>query len=114
MSDSMFQLCFEQFKRIYDAVKHEAEFRICFDDHDNEYMIIKYENKVSFQRCGVSNGSGELIFDSLDSLYIERTIDNICLNADWTKITSIIMDDFFDLCDKSDFVQLCEEYQIIE
>ena len=56
---------------------------------DNEYMIIGYKDKCSFQRCGVRDGSGEYFYTSLDELYSSITIDGILLARDWDKITSI-------------------------
>ena len=92
----------EQFKELYNKLEGEPEFRIYFSNHSDEYMVIKYDAKVSFQRCGVSDGSGEIYFDSLDCLFIANTIDDICLERDWESVTDIILDDWYHLSDKND------------
>ena len=61
----------------------------------NEYMIIKYNNHVSFQRCGVHNGSGEYDYPSLQELYQTITVDGICLYDRWNMIETIIADSTF-------------------
>lgn len=107
MTNDILNFTSEQFKELYNKLEGEPEFRIYFSNHSNEYMIIKYSAKVSFQRCGVSNGSGEIYFDSLDSLFAANTIDDICLERDWGSITDIIADDWYHLSDKNDLSKLC-------
>ncbi len=80
---------YESFKKIYEAMPYEPEFCINFEDKNAEYMIIKYEDGPTFQRCGAKDGSGEVKFNSLDDLYNAVTIDNILLKRDWGKITSL-------------------------
>ena len=75
----------------------EPEFEICFFDHANTYMIIKYDDHVSFQRCGVSDGSGEFDYSSLSELYQTTTVDGICLKDEWDYIQTIIADSMYDL-----------------
>lgn len=77
---------YESFKKIYDAMPGEPEFCIEFEDKNEEYMIIKYDDGPTFQRCGGKDeGSGEVKFESLDDLYKTVTIDNILLSRDWGK-----------------------------
>ena len=52
-------LSFEEFTSIYDAAQGEPEFEIYFMNQAKTYMIIKYGDHVSFQRCGANDGSGE-------------------------------------------------------
>lgn len=110
MSNNLFALTFEQFKIIYEAIEGEPEFSIYFGNRDEEYMIIKYAERVSFQRCGVYNGSGEIFFDTLDSLFISNTIDEICLKEDWKNITDIIVNYTYQLSIKDDLIDLCADY----
>jgi len=79
-------LSYTEFKAIYDELDGEPEFLVCFDDRDDEYMIIKYEDGPTFQRCGVKTGSGEIKFKTLDELYDASTVDNISFKNDWNKI----------------------------
>ncbi len=108
-----FDLSFEQFKAIYNAVGGEPEFEICFSNKSSEYMIIKYKNEVSFQRCGIENGSGEVFFDSLDELFSATTIDNICLKEQWTNIEYIVMETMYNLFDRNDYITVCRTYRAL-
>lgn len=110
MSNNLFDLTFEQFKIIYEAIEGEPEFSVYFSNRDEEYMIIKYDERVSFQRCGVQNGSGEIFFDTLDSLCISKTIDDICLKEDWKNISDIIVNYRYQLSNKDDLIDLCADY----
>ncbi|MBR5089962.1 MAG: hypothetical protein IK093_11100 [Ruminiclostridium sp.] len=106
MSDNTFDLSPEKFRELYNIIEGEPEFEVYFSDHSDEYMIIKYADRVSFQRCGASNGSGEIYFDTLDTLFAADTIDSIRLDRDWGNITDIIVDAMFNLSDKNDIATL--------
>lgn len=67
----------------------EPEISIDFSDKERQYMIIVYEDRVTFQRCGAYDGSGEIPFASLDELYETEAVDGILLKRDWDKITDI-------------------------
>ncbi len=82
-------ITYEEFKRYYDAGVHEPEFYVLFADRNEEYMIIKYADGPTFQRCGATNGSGEYKYPDLDALYCADTIDRINLKRDWDKIEDI-------------------------
>ncbi len=93
---------FLNFKEIFDAISPdmEPEITLCFFNRRNEYMIIKYNDRVTFQRCGSrSEQSGEISFGSLEELYHARTIDDICLKNEWNSISDIIFDSMFDVND---------------
>lgn len=83
---------FEQLKKLAeDNVSQggEPEIWLNFCDKKNDYMIIAFEDKCSFQRCGAYDGSGEFFYDTLDELYETETVDGILLKRDWDKITEI-------------------------
>ena len=67
----------------------EPELTICFRGNKSEYMIIGYEDHVSFQRCGYYDGSGEIDYKTLEELFEEEIIDDICLKRDWNKVVDI-------------------------
>lgn len=90
-------LSFEEFTELYNAAHGEPEFEICFSDQKKEYMIIKYDDHVSFQRCGVDDGSGEYDYPSLSELYQIKSVDGICLRDKWDTIETIIGDGTYDL-----------------
>lgn len=99
-----------KFKEIFDNIDsyREPEIEIYFKDKKNTYMIIKYNNYITFQRCGTKEEqSGELKFESLDVLYNSRTIDNIILKDAWDKIENILFDCTFSVVDdKEDILNL--------
>jgi len=82
-------------KYSFDEIKEKfsGQFVIDFEPeltlhiNSKEYMIIFYDNRCSFQRCGYPDGSGEVYFDTLDDLYNAETIDGILLKRDWDDIT---------------------------
>ena len=114
MKECRFFLSFDQFRRIYDAIPGEPEFSICFDS-DIKYMIIKYQNEVSFQRCGnEKERSGELFYPDLDALYEATTVDHICLKRDWERIEVLIVNDTFTLSNnmREDIEWICKRYHI--
>lgn len=82
----------EEIKQIittYIRLDIEPELTLTFRDKSSEYMIIGYTGHVSFQRCGNHDGSGEYDYPDLDTLFAEQLIDDICLNRDWYKVTSV-------------------------
>lgn len=82
----------KEFSEIFNAAKGEPEYAILLENREGEYMIIKYKDCVTFQRCGIESGSGEVRFGSLDELLSAETIDGICLKRDWNLISSIVVD----------------------
>ncbi len=90
-------LGFEEFTNLYNAAQGEPEFEICFTNQKKTYMIIKYDDHVSFQRCGVDDGSGEFDYPSLEELYQTESVDGIRLRDKWDGIETIIADGTYDL-----------------
>lgn len=91
-----------KFKEIFDNIdsNREPEIEFYFKGRKNTYMIIKYNDYITFQRCGTKEEqSGELKFESLDVLYNSRTIDNIILKEEWDKIEDILFDCTFSVVD---------------
>ncbi len=83
-------ITFEKLKTVALENAHlEPEIWIEFSDKNSKYMIIVYEDRVTFQRCGAYDGSGEIPFPALDELYETETVDGIMLKRDWDKITDI-------------------------
>ena len=59
----------EEFEEIYNLIPGEPEFELWFDEDGPTYMIIKYADCATFQRCGNGpRGSGEFEYPSLDAL----------------------------------------------
>lgn len=95
-------ISFEQLKKLAENIVSqggEPEIWLNFSDRKNDYMIIAFEGKCSFQHCATQgwskyDGSGEFFYNSLDELYEAETVDGILLKRDWDKITDIWCDDF--------------------
>ncbi len=90
-------ISFEEFTNLYNASQGEPEFEICFLNQKKTYMIIKYDDHVSFQRCGIGDGSGEFDYPSLAVLYQAESVDGIKLMDKWDSIDTIIADGTYDL-----------------
>ena len=78
---------YKEFKEWLEKYK-KAEPEIPFLLNGKKYMIIGYEDMVSFQRFGetLEEQSGEVFFKDLDTLYHTETIDGVLLERDWKKI----------------------------
>lgn len=95
---------FEEFSQVFGSAQGEPEFEIYFKDLEKTYMIIKYDDHVSFQ----SDVSGEVNYPSLLELYQTVSVDGICLKDKWNDIDTIIAEAMFDLSlpeDLADFVE---------
>ncbi len=84
---------FEEFKKEFENAIGEPEYCVLFDFTEEEYMIIKYQSYVSFQRCsgGIKGMSGEIKYADIDELYESDLIDGINLKRDWNKIKDLYL-----------------------
>ena len=96
---------FDLFEKLFNKISGEPEISIYFVDNNNQYMIIKYNNYITFQRCGIDDGSGEIKYNNLQELFNAKTIDNICLKDDWNKINDIIIDEGLSIKDDLDYIK---------
>ena len=102
-------ITYGQFKELYDAIGGEPEFPLCFEGRpDDEYMIIKYDDGPTFQKCfdGGYLGDREKKFASLNALYHATMPDGICLEKDWGRLKTIMLGDAFYL-DNPEELQDC-------
>lgn len=90
-NNGLVMITIDNFARIFEEANGEPEYEVAVDNREAEYMIVKYSDCVTFQRCGIENGSGEIRFGSLDELLSAETIDGICLKRDWDQIGSIVV-----------------------
>lgn len=93
-------ISFDEFKEVFDSMSGEPEITINFFDNEADYMIIRHNECVTFQRCGsdsrgVYTGSGEYEYPSLEELYHAELVDGICLEKMWDEIEIIIDSDTF-------------------
>lgn len=103
-------ISYQKFKEIYDNIdsNREPEIEFYFKNRKNTYMIIKYNDYVTFQKCGMKEEQiGEIEFESLDELCSSQTIDNIILINEWNNIEDILFDCTFSVVDdKEDIFNL--------
>ncbi len=105
---------YEAFKRLYHSIPGEPEFEIFFRGNQTSYMIIKYDDHVSFQRCGVEDGSGEYDYPSLEELYETDSVDGVCLKDVWGNIDTIIADSTFDLSLRDELKEFMRSNRVVE
>ena len=110
MKEGEEMITYGEFKKLFDVIPGEPEFELYFDHTENTYMIIKYDDRVTFQRCGYMTGSGEAEYNSLADLYAADLMDGICLQEDWKHITDIVIDATFSVL--SDIEDLLSTYNI--
>lgn len=101
----------EEFETIYNLIPGEPEFELWFDEDGPSYMIIKYADCATFQRCGNGpHGSGEFEYPSLDALLGADLLDSLNLRRDWSRIQGIIASDSWRLNDSNDLQHLKQHY----
>ena len=99
-----------EFKMIYEVVPGESEFRLSFRGDNHDYMIVKYGDCVTFQRCGYEDGSDEIEYTDIAELLSSDLIDGINLTRDWDKIENIVVDNMLNLTLNADLSWMEEEY----
>lgn len=105
-------ITFDEFRELFQAIPGEPEFEIMFRDLKESYMIIKYSDHVSFQRCGMDTGSGEFDYQTLEELYNTYSIDGICLKERWDSIDLLEVNASFNLSCQQDIAELRAIYKI--
>lgn len=86
-----------EFKMIYEIIPGETEFRLSFRGDNHDYMIVKYDDCVTFQRCGYEDESDEIEYTDISELLSSDLVDDINLTRDWSKIEDIVADSTFNL-----------------
>lgn len=100
-----FKVDFDLFEKLFDKISGEPEITIYFNDNENNYKIIKYDGYVTFQKCGIVDGSSEIKYNNLRELFETKTIDDICLQDKWNEINDIIIDESLSLKDDLDYIK---------
>jgi len=86
---------FEEVKRrLSKMVDIGLEPELSFSLRGEEYMIIAFKDKCSFQRYTYGRGSGEIYYATIDDLYNSVTIDGVLLSRDWEKLTNFVCVDY--------------------
>ncbi len=95
-------ISYSKFKEILDNIdsNREPEIEFYFKNKKYTYMIIKYKDYITFQRCGANEEQGgEIKYKSLNELCNSQTIDDIILINEWDSIEDIIFDCTFSVVD---------------
>jgi hypothetical protein len=104
-------ISYTQFKELLNKIEPNTELEILFKNISNKYMIIKYENNYTFQRCGsLEEQSGEMPFDSLEAILTTKTIDDINIKDNWNNIKDIVINYTYSIVDDKD--ELLDQYNI--
>jgi len=72
----MYKYSFVEIKKILNEMANsniEPELNLFL--YGKEYMIIGYNDRYSFQRCGIDDCSGEFFYDTLDELGVKSQIE---------------------------------------
>ena len=93
------------FKKIFNIITGEPEFEIYFKNRDDTYMIIKYNDYVTFQKCFDEQDRGEQKYKTIDDLYNSILLDEINLKNDWNSINDILIDSSFSIVDDKDEIK---------
>ena len=97
---------YENFKKLFNVLNNEPEIEVYFKNSKNTYMIIKYKDYITFQRCGIKEKqSGEIKFTNIDELYNSKTIDNIFLKQDWSNVKDILINSTFSVVDDKEDIK---------
>lgn len=85
-------ISFETFLKCFDLLNC-CEIELIFDNTNETYMIVKYEDYVTFARCGEE--SEEISFKSFGELASTKIIDDLLLKEDWKHVDDFIIDGCF-------------------
>ena len=83
---------YKNFQILFNKISGEPEFEIYFKNLNDTYMIVKYNDCVTFQKCFDKQNRGEVKYKTLDELYNSNLIDKVSLKNDWNNIEDIVID----------------------
>lgn len=86
----------DEFKAILERLKPGAEIEIWTKGMTDSYMIIKYRDNVSFQKCGYPPFDVSE-YGSFDELLDEATIEGTAIRQMWDKIGDIVVNNTFSM-----------------
>lgn len=109
MSGQSGRIAYGRFKNVFDRIdaELEPEFELDFFGTDDCFMIIKYEDGVTFQKCG--KHAHEIPFPDLDTLFETAEIDGFRLKDEWENIEYIIVNAGVPA---QDFDEFCAEHHL--
>ena len=90
---------YEYFKRIFNAIKGEPEFNVTFKNNKDVYMLIKYDEYVTYTKVSDEINIKEVKYKDLDELY------NIVLINCWSNIEDIVIDTIYSVVNDLDEIE---------
>ena len=103
------KITYEEFLKVLDCAPFHSEIEFFFKGIEKSYMLIKYEENLSFCRCGYD--AHEEYYDNFEELSSARLIDNICLKDCWDIIEVIDVNFTYVLPSMLDDMYI-DEYQL--
>lgn len=102
-------ITYEKFKELFDRLdsNRKPEIEIYVDGVD--YILIKFENYITYGKWDLESTSEIYTFDNIDELY-EADIDGICLKDNWEKVEDILIDLTFSVIDNKE--ELSKWYKV--
>ncbi len=98
---------YNKFKELFEKLdsNRKPEIEIIFKNRKDNYVLIKFNNKVTF-----GNSEKAIDYTNLDELYNSKTLDGITLKEEWNNIEDILIDMTFSI--KEDKSKIKEVYGI--
>ncbi len=82
-------ISFETFSKSFDLLGC-CEIELIFDNTNETYIIVKYDDYVTFVRCGEE--TEEIPFKSFDELVSTKTIDDLLIIEDGKHVKDFIIE----------------------
>ena len=98
---------YNKFKELFEKLdsNRKPEIEITFKNRKDNYVLIKFNNKVTF-----GNSEKAIDYKDLDEMYNSKTVDEIILKNEWNNIEDILIDMTFSI--KEDKSKIKEVYGI--
>ena len=98
---------YNKFKELFEKLdsNRKPEIEIIFKNRKDNYVLIKFNNKVTF-----GNSEKAIDYKDLDEMYNSKTVDEIILKNEWNNIEDILIDMTFSI--KEDKGKIKEVYGI--
>lgn len=100
-------ISFDKFIELFNLLSENEEMKIFFKNRKYEYMIIKYKDYVTFQRCGEHK---EIKYNSLEEFINNKMIDDIVFIDEFDNIKDILINNTFSIINDKD--NICDLYSI--
>ena len=102
-------ITYEKFKKLFNQLDSNREPEIEIYVNDSDYLLIKFENHITYGKWELESTNEIYTFNNLDELY-EANIEGICLKNDWDKVEDILIDLTFSVIDNKE--ELSKWYKV--